>query len=100
MLRELNLKPKQKGGKDAQQPGILRVTPQPQPSGKKSKQGVSLDLSAMIDALEVHVALCLLFCISLELCYSDIPFVCILYLQSTVYKCEGWKCELTKFELS
>ena len=61
MLRELNLKPKQKGGKDAQQPGILRVTPQPQPSGKKSKQGVSLDLSAMIDALEVTFMFIILY---------------------------------------
>ncbi|KAK3094671.1 hypothetical protein FSP39_004772 [Pinctada imbricata] len=53
MLRELNLKPKQKGfGKEAQTPGILKVNQQPQASGKKSKQAVSLDLSAMIDALE------------------------------------------------
>ncbi|XP_062573885.1 selenocysteine insertion sequence-binding protein 2-like [Saccostrea cucullata] len=34
------------------QPGILKVPAQNQPTGKKTKQGISLDLSAMIDALE------------------------------------------------
>ncbi|XP_061185110.1 selenocysteine insertion sequence-binding protein 2-like [Saccostrea echinata] len=34
------------------QPGILKVPVQNQPMGKKTKQGISLDLSAMIDALE------------------------------------------------
>lgn len=49
MLRELNLKPKSRG---QPQPGILKVPAQNQSTKKKS--GISLDLSAMIDALEVR----------------------------------------------
>ena len=72
MLRELNLKPRSKGqtspsranpvlssrsGQEkpaGTQPGILKVPPQNQSQGKKGKmrEGI-LDLSAMIDALEV-----------------------------------------------
>lgn len=70
MLRELNLKPKSRGqpaparpspviqsragpGKTVSpQPGILKVPAQNQSTKKKS--GISLDLSAMIDALEVR----------------------------------------------
>ena len=72
MLRELNLKPRSKGqtspsranpvlssrsGQEkpaVTQPGILKIPPQNQPQGKKGKmrEGI-LDLSAMIDALEV-----------------------------------------------
>lgn len=51
MLKELNLKPRSRG-----QPGpagILKVPAQNQSSKKKS--GISLDLSAMIDALEVYL---------------------------------------------
>lgn len=71
MLRELNLKPRSRGqpaparsspviqprpgpGKTVNpQPGILKVPAQNQSSKKKS--GISLDLSAMIDALEVYL---------------------------------------------
>lgn len=49
MLRELNLKPKSRG---QPQPGILKIPAQNQSTKKKS--GISLDLSAMIDALEVR----------------------------------------------
>ncbi|XP_048749684.2 selenocysteine insertion sequence-binding protein 2-like isoform X3 [Ostrea edulis] len=65
MLKELNLKPQEKGHSNRPnsglqqrsspanpQPGILKVPLQNQPVGKKTKQGISLDLSAMIDALE------------------------------------------------
>jgi hypothetical protein len=62
MLKELNLKDKghrptsglqQRSSSANPQPGILKVPLQNQPVGKKTKQGISLDLSAMIDALEV-----------------------------------------------
>ncbi|XP_052097571.1 selenocysteine insertion sequence-binding protein 2-like isoform X1 [Mytilus californianus] len=55
MLKEQCLKTQgQKSHKDekGQTPGILKVNPKAQNSGKKSKQNVSLDLGAVIDALE------------------------------------------------
>ena len=56
MLKEQCLKTTgQKSSKDekGQTPGILKINPKTQASGKKSKQNVSLDLGAVIDALEV-----------------------------------------------
>ena len=63
MLRELNLKPSskkgqrsgQKSGSGVKEPPV-KVNPTPvQSSGKKTKQGMALDLGAIIDALEVCV---------------------------------------------
>lgn len=45
--------PKKDKDDKGQTPGLLKVNPKAQPSGKKSKQNVSLDLGAVIDALEV-----------------------------------------------
>ena len=58
MLKEQCLKTTgQKSNKDekVQTPGILKINPKTQASGKKSKQNVSLDLGAVIDALEVFL---------------------------------------------
>ncbi|XP_076080464.1 uncharacterized protein LOC143051484 isoform X1 [Mytilus galloprovincialis] len=55
MLKEQCLKttgPKSNKEEKGQTPGILKVNPKTQSSGKKSKQNVSLDLGAVIDALE------------------------------------------------